>query len=107
MAVNEGDVNRVRTLLQQGANPSHPVYWKEHWWNQPYRGWPTRSPPLYTICCRGNLETVKLLVQAGADVDERDDESTTSLHAACGEGHKEVALYLIREAGCKIGECVL
>ena len=107
VAVHENNINRVRTLLQQGANPSHPVYWREHWWRKPHGGWSTRSPPLYTACYIGNLEIVKLLIQAGADVNERDDESGTPLHAACRQSHKEVALYLIKEAGCKTGECVL
>ena len=108
MAVEDGYIDRVRTLLQQGANPSHPLYWRKRWWNQQHGKWVFRRPPLYTASLNGNLEIVKLLVQAGADVDERDGKnSSTPLHAACKGGHKEVAVYLIREAGCKTGKFVV
>ena len=108
VAADVGNVNRVKTLLQQGANPSHPMYWRKHWWNQQKRGWPGRYSPLHTACQRGHLEIVKLLIQAGANVDEGDDNfKSTPLHTACGRGQKEVAVDLIREAGCKVGEFLL
>ena len=108
MAVNDNNIIRVRTLLQQGANPSHPLYWREEWWKQKHKTLKWRHPPLHTACIKGNLEVIKLLVQAGANSSEGDGKlNTTPLHQACRKGHKEVAVYMIREAGCEVGECVL
>ena len=108
MAVCDNNINRVRTLLQQGANPSHPLYWREEWFNRKYGEWVCRTPPLHTACQEGHLEIVKLLLQAGAGVDVGDGiDNSTPLHSACEGGQKEVAVYLIREAGCKVGEFVM
>ena len=52
-----GDINRVKDLLGQGANPNHQL--TERW------GW-MEDPPLVTACRKGNLEIVKMLVNAGA-----------------------------------------
>ena len=105
MAVYDDNIHRVRTLLQQGANPSHPLYWREEWFNREYGSLAYRFPPLHTACHKGHLEIVKLLLQAGAGVDVGDGTyNSTPLHLACEGGQKEVAVYLIREAGCKVGE---
>ena len=110
MAADEGDVNRVRALLQKGANPSHPLYWRKEWWGKQHVKWTVRArpPPLHTASYNGYLEIVKLLVKAGADVDKGDGErNSTPLYFATGKGHEEVTVYLIREVGCKTGEFVL
>ena len=105
VAVYDNNIHRVRTLLQQGANLSHPLYWREKWWKQKYGEWAWRFPPLNTACRKGHLEIVKLLLQSGAGVDVGDGAyNNTPLHSACERGHKEVAVYLIREAGCRTGE---
>ena len=105
VAVYDDDIHRVRTLLQQGANLSHPLYWREEWFNREYGSLAYRFPPLHSACQNGNLDIVKLLVQSGAGVDVGDGtDNSTPLHLACEEGQKEVAVYLIREAGCKTGE---
>ena len=104
MAVYDGDTSKVQSLLKQGANPNHHLYWSEEWWKKKYGKWRTRSPPLHTACNDGYLEIAKLLVKHGADVDKGDDVNFTPLHYASEEGHKKVVVYLIREAGCKIGE---
>uniref|UniRef100_A0A3Q3W4M2 Uncharacterized protein n=1 Tax=Mola mola TaxID=94237 RepID=A0A3Q3W4M2_MOLML len=43
----------------------------------------------------GNLECVKLLVQYGADVHQRDEEGWTPLHMACSDGFPHIARYLL------------
>ena len=107
MAVYDGDVDRVRALLQQGADPNHPVYWTEAWRDRKLQGGSARNPPLRTACWLGMLEIAKLLVQHGADIDRGSGRSNaTPLHLACFKGHKEVVDYLIREAGCKVGELI-
>ncbi|XP_068177094.1 protein phosphatase 1 regulatory subunit 27b [Antennarius striatus] len=43
----------------------------------------------------GNLECVKLLVQHGADIHQRDEEGWTALHMACSDGFPHIARYLL------------
>ena len=107
MAVADGDVDRVRTLLQGGADPNHPVYLTEQWWSKEYGEWKWRTPPLHTACEEAMLQMVKLLVQHGADIDRGDGrDGQTPLHRACYGGNKEVVVYLTMEAGCKVGELI-
>ena len=85
-------------MLGQGADPDHQLYWT--------RTFTINDAPLHTASLKGNVSIVKMLIEAGADVDRCcggiiDD---TPLHNACARGHKEVVDYLIREAGCKVGE---
>ena len=108
VAVDDGENDEVRTLLQRGANPSHPLYWRKHWWNQQHEAMRWRRPPLHTACYYGNLEIIQMLVQAAANSNKGDGKyNTTSLHFACWGGQKDVAFYLIRQVGCKTGEFVL
>ena len=107
MAVADGDVDRVRTLLQGGADPNHPVYLTEQWWSKEYGELIWRYPPLHTACEKNVLQMIKLLVQHGADIDRGDGkDGKTPLHHACAGGNKEVVVYLIREAGCKVDELI-
>lgn len=39
----------------------------------------------------GNLECVKLLVNYGADIHQRDEEGWTPLHMACSDGFPHIA----------------
>ena len=94
-AVEDGDINRVKDLLGQGANPNHQLYWSEEW---------LKCPPLHRACERGYLEMVKILVNVGAAIDKSDRCDMTPLHYACQEGHLQLVVYLIREAGCRVGE---
>ena len=74
LAVYDDDVNRVRTLLQQGANPSHPLYRREEWWNRKHGELLWKLLPLHTACSSGNL---KLLVKAGANIDKGNGKKKT------------------------------
>ena len=82
-------------MLGQDANPDHQLYWSDKW---------HKGPPLHAASSKGNVSIVKMLVEAGADVDRCSVLDYTPLHLACIEDHKEVVDYLIREAGCKVGE---
>ena len=100
-AVKDGDVETVRSLLGQGADPNHQLYWSDGWGDQ----FNFKNPPLHTASLKGNVSIVKMLIKAGADVDRCDGVvDYVPLQYACIEGHKEVVDYLIREAGCKVGE---
>ena len=98
-AVKDGDVESVRSLLGQGADPDHQLYWSGEWTG------PFNFPPLHTASSKGNVSIVKMITEAGADVDRYGGVSNyTPLYCACKGGSKEVVDYLIREAGCKVGE---
>ena len=90
------DITKVRALiLTKKVNPNHKSYWSKDW---------GRYPPLHTACWKGNLEIVKMLVNAGADINKGGGQyNKTPLHQACEGGSKEVVDYLIMEAGCKVG----
>ncbi|KAG5278954.1 hypothetical protein AALO_G00104560 [Alosa alosa] len=43
----------------------------------------------------GNLACVKLLLEYGADIHQRDEEGWTPLHMACSDSFPEIARYLL------------
>ena len=71
-AVYYGNVHKVQSLLEQGADPNHQLYWSEEWISieKDQGSWYRTLPPLGAACYKGNLEIVKLLVQKGCDVDK-------------------------------------
>ena len=78
-AVKDGNINRVKDLLGQGANPNHQLYWSEEWkecdeeledWDDLSIEWWWKCPPLHEACWRGYLKIVKILVNAGAAIDK-------------------------------------
>ena len=79
----------MKSLLARGANPNpnHPEWC-----------------PLSTACLNGHLETVKALVEAGADTEKRNAVGMSPVHCAALWGHKEVLVYLIRDCKCSAGE---
>ncbi len=95
-AVVNDDVTKVRSLLGEGADPDHQLYWSDEWVGT--------QAPLHCACWMGNLEIVKTLVTHGARTDKGDGRfNRTPLHCACLGGHKEVVQYL-KEIGCSTGK---
>ncbi len=91
-AVQGNNVSEVRSLLEQGADPNHQLYWKKDW----------KYPLIHWACLLGCLKIVKMLVVHGARTDQGDRLSNrVPLHFACKGGHKEVVQYLIKEVRCK------
>ena len=100
-AVDDGDVESVRSLLGQGADPDHQLYSRDEFTSS----FIIDYLPLHIASLKGNVSIVKILIEAGADVDRHSGLCDyTPLHCACEGGSKEVVDYLIREAGCKVGE---
>ncbi len=96
-AVDKLDVVKVRSLLGQGADPNHQLYWSDEW------EW--KKPPLHLSCYQGYLEIAKTLVTHGARTDKGDGwRNMTPLHWACQGGHTEMVKYLIQELKCSTGK---
>ena len=51
----------------------------------------TGMTPLHQAVLDGNFSAVRMLIRHGADVNRQDDDSWTPLHAACAEGHADIA----------------
>ena len=103
-AVEDGDADLVRTMLQQGADPNHPVYWTEQWWKKKHYG-RLRCPPLHEACLMGEyiLEIVEMLVNAGADIDKGDGEDGwTPLKCAARACSIQLVDYLIEKGGSNV-----
>ena len=100
-AVKDDDLGEVRSLLGQGANPNHQLYWSEEWIIH-------KRPPVHTACMKGNLEITRALVSGGADVERAGgDYGMKPFHCACEGGNKDIVLYLSQDIKCRIGKCVL
>ena len=100
-AVENEDVSKVRSVLGQGANPNHQLYWSKEW-SANYR-----PPPVHLACVRGYLEITRALVSGGADIEKSVGVSgETAFHWACVGGHIETVVYLSQEMKCRIGKCV-
>ena len=82
-AVENDDLDTVKTLLQQGADVN------------------TRNPEngltvLMSAACHGNLEMTKLLLEAGADLFTADSKTgATPLHKACQGGNIDIIKLLL------------
>lgn len=48
----------------------------------------------------GRLDTVKLLIEAGADVNIQDEDGSTALMCAAEHGHGDIVKYLLAQADC-------
>jgi len=85
MAVKNGDVEKVQRLIEQSANVNAK---RENGWTA-----------LRWAAFFGHKEIVKLLIQAGADVNAKEYEyGRTALYYAREEGHEEI-VQLLLEAG--------
>lgn len=50
---------------------------------------------LHEAVLSGNLDCVKLLVENGADIHQRDEDGWTPLHMACSDGFPHIARFLL------------
>jgi len=80
-AAYEGDVKRVRKLLEKGVSPNV---------RDEYG-----STPLHKAAFRGHVKVVKLLLEHGADPNIQNKVGWTPLHAAAFKGHVDVARLLL------------
>jgi RNA polymerase sigma factor (sigma-70 family) len=85
-----GYTDAVRVLLEAGVSPNRP-------WSRQYD-----QTPLYTAALQNQLDTVRLLIDYGADVDVQDALwGATPLHYAATQGNMDMARLFV-EAGAYI-----
>uniref|UniRef100_A0A7C4H6L4 Uncharacterized protein n=1 Tax=Thermofilum pendens TaxID=2269 RepID=A0A7C4H6L4_THEPE len=82
-AVREGDPQRVKQLVERGANVNA----------RGERDW----TPLHLAAFYGYLEVVRFLVEKGAEVNARNVDRRIPLHYAAAEGHLEVVRFLVEK----------
>jgi ankyrin repeat protein len=85
----EPNLNLISDLITLGAN----LDWKNE--NDSNR------TPLYVAAYWGKVEIARMLIDAGADVDVKDNNDDTSLHVAIKYGRVEVVRILI-DAGANL-----
>lgn len=73
----------IRFLLDRGADPDKPPG-------------SDRNPPLHGAASGGDMETAKLLIKSGADLNARDERGSTPLHQAIREKNLEMIKLLLR-----------
>ena len=80
-AAFNGDVERVRKLLEKGENPNA----------QSRDGW----TPLHNAASGDHVDVVALLLERGADPNIQNKDGSTPLHKAASRGHVDVARLLL------------
>lgn len=87
-AVMHGHPEAVRLLLKRGADPNTIV-------SGDMFGLKIRGDALSLACEKGNLEVVRMLIQAGAGVNQSRSLHVDALTLAAGKGHSEIVRELI------------
>ncbi|XP_064386915.1 uncharacterized protein LOC135335371 isoform X2 [Halichondria panicea] len=102
-AVAYRDIIKVTSLLGQGADPNHQLYWSEERKREPplhraCSGGKDNITPLHYACWGGHLKIVDYLIrEVGCSTGVRDKYNMTPLHYACVEGSKDLVKYLVEE----------
>lgn len=94
--VSDDNTRFLRLLLAQGGNPNDEEVGERQ------KGNTTRMTPLLEACGDVNkisspIEKVKILVDAGADINYKNEFNTTALKLAYVMGHLDVVLYLLQK----------
>jgi hypothetical protein len=88
-AIKDGDVRKVKALLDQGADINE----RDACWGTPASG---RLPSLGCAAWNGNVEVAKLLLERGANINaSMGDVFPTALNAAAFAGHTKMVQFLL------------
>ncbi|XP_047115062.1 BRCA1-associated RING domain protein 1-like isoform X2 [Schistocerca piceifrons] len=86
VACIKGDAARVKSLLDEGANPN----------TKDFAGW----TPLHEAVQSGNFTITELLVKAGAAVNATGAGNTTALHEAVESNNIDIVKLLVSQGAC-------
>ena len=114
-AVVADNEEEVSSLLKQGANPDHELFFSEEWVSSRALDLRFQTHPLLVACINGNLSMVRLLTEKGR-VDANRNLSARAnqlapLHMACNcakekENTLDLVRYLTEEAKCNVGKII-
>lgn len=94
----EGDVGRVRKLLDEGTHDANGLnYWQV---DSDPNGW--RRTPLHAAALKDHLQLAEFLISKGADVNALTKYDDTPLHFAAAQGDLKMARLLVQH-GAKAG----
>ncbi len=100
IAVRNGNADLVALLLDNGADPDRATFEKkvDRFITRIHKK-KTRPSLLIEAASGGHIDTLEVLLKAGAQADIQDDEGVTALFKASEQGHvKAVALLLAHQA---------
>lgn len=80
--VRQGELERIGLFIRSKRVDLETMY-------------PSGMAAIHEAVLSGNLECVKLLLQYGADIHQRDEEGWTPLHMACSDDYPHIARYLL------------
>jgi len=83
--VNEQDTKKLQDIFSSGLSPN------------PCNGF---SSLIHTVCRRGLVSVLQLMVQHGCRLQVSDASGRTPLHEACWGGHTEEAAIIVRQDPC-------
>lgn len=52
--------------------------------------------PIHISCAKGSVESVKLLLEAGSDIDNKNEDEQTPLHLAAINGRPKVCKLILK-----------
>ena len=84
IAIENGDLEAIKTLIQGGAKPDTIIDYGEH-----------KITPLMKAAWDGQVEIARYLIAAGANVNAVDDQQETALFSAIKREHIEIVQLLI------------
>lgn len=80
--VRQGELERIGRFIRARRVSLDTIY-------------PSGMAAIHEAVLAGNLQCVKLLVEYGCDIHQRDEEGWTPLHMACSDGYPDIARYLL------------
>lgn len=83
IAASEGFENICEALIEKGQNTDVDARTS------------MKRTPLHLACLRGHIQVVKVLINAGAEINAVDNEGNNSLHMASGNGFKLLVGWLL------------
>lgn len=78
-----GNATKLAEMLREQPHLANTIRQKDSW------------TPLHGAACNGNTECVKLLIQAGADVNVQSCNQSTALHCSAEDGNAEIVSLLL------------